>query len=392
MRAAWHGVSVSDDRARVDQTRWPWASRCGSSATRAARRARRPSTWRWSSTTGPPHGGHEIARGQHRAHAPRWSARADGVVARSPARSRRPTSGAHAVRRARRPVQRGDEPPVRDVAHPLGVSGPRTRPDHATHRGVRGFVDLHCHWVAAIDDGARTRRRGPGHAPRPPPGRLRRWSSPPPTCARGCSTTTAPRLERAFAAMQPNLSAAAVSLPRGAPGQRAFLRRRRLRPPGARRGPPLPRHRPRALHPRRSWSSSDTGAFPLRAAAPLLRPAPRRAAARPGSPGALRASVEGRRLPRPAARRGRAPPARRVLARGQVRARAPAGGREAPRGRRLRGGVLGRAQARDVDVVVPRPSNGSRRSSGPRRRSGCLGTGPGESCRVGCTPMRGRSS
>lgn len=30
----------------------------------------------------------------------------------------------------------------------------------AYHEGVRGFVDLHCHWISAIDDGAKTPEEG----------------------------------------------------------------------------------------------------------------------------------------------------------------------------------------------------------------------------------------
>jgi protein-tyrosine phosphatase len=77
---------------------------------------------------------------------------------------------------------------------------------------VRGFVDLHCHWVAAIDDGARTPDEGLAMlhglheagfdvvvaTPHMRPGMF---------------DNDRPGLERAFAAMQPNLSAAQVSLP-----------------------------------------------------------------------------------------------------------------------------------------------------------------------------------
>ena len=80
------------------------------------------------------------------------------------------------------------------------------------HQGVRGFVDLHCHWVAAIDDGARTPDEGLAMlhglheagfdvvvaTPHMRPGMF---------------DNDRPGLERAFTAMQPNLSAARVSLP-----------------------------------------------------------------------------------------------------------------------------------------------------------------------------------
>ena len=77
---------------------------------------------------------------------------------------------------------------------------------------MRGFVDLHCHWVAAIDDGARTADEGLAMlhglheagfdvvvaTPHMRPGMF---------------DNDRPALERAFQAMQPSLSGACVSLP-----------------------------------------------------------------------------------------------------------------------------------------------------------------------------------
>lgn len=81
------------------------------------------------------------------------------------------------------------------------------------HLGVRGFVDLHCHWVAAIDDGAKTPDEGLAmlHG-------LHQAGFDvvvaTPHMRPGMFDNDRPGLERAFAAMQPNLSAAQVSLPR----------------------------------------------------------------------------------------------------------------------------------------------------------------------------------
>jgi protein-tyrosine phosphatase len=77
---------------------------------------------------------------------------------------------------------------------------------------VRGFVDLHCHWVAAIDDGARTadeglamlhglHQAGFDHVVATPHMRP------------GMFDNDRAGLERAFAAMQPDLAQAQVSLP-----------------------------------------------------------------------------------------------------------------------------------------------------------------------------------
>jgi protein-tyrosine phosphatase len=80
------------------------------------------------------------------------------------------------------------------------------------HLGVRGFVDLHCHWVAAIDDGAKTPDEGLAmlHG-------LHQAGFDvvvaTPHMRPGMFDNDRPGLERAFAAMQPSLSVAQVSLP-----------------------------------------------------------------------------------------------------------------------------------------------------------------------------------
>jgi protein-tyrosine phosphatase len=77
---------------------------------------------------------------------------------------------------------------------------------------MRGFVDLHCHWVAAIDDGARTPdegllmlhgllQAGFDHVVATPHMRP------------GMFDNDCLRLEDAFAAMQPELAASRVTLP-----------------------------------------------------------------------------------------------------------------------------------------------------------------------------------
>ena len=77
---------------------------------------------------------------------------------------------------------------------------------------MRGFVDLHCHWVAAIDDGAKTADEGLAmlHG-------LHQAGFDvvvaTPHMRPGMFDNDRALLERAFAAMQPNLSAARVSLP-----------------------------------------------------------------------------------------------------------------------------------------------------------------------------------
>ena len=81
-------------------------------------------------------------------------------------------------------------------------------------------------------------RRGARDAARAPPGRLRRRRRDAAHAARACSTTTArPRTRLRRDAT--GLSAAEGPCPR-APRERALLRRRRLRPPRAGRGAPLP--------------------------------------------------------------------------------------------------------------------------------------------------------
>jgi len=66
------------------------------------------------------------------------------------------------------------------------------------------FVDLHCHWIADIDDGAEACPKGSrcfvGYA-RPASGL---WS-PPRTCVRACSTTEKADLEAAYQRMLPQL-------------------------------------------------------------------------------------------------------------------------------------------------------------------------------------------
>jgi protein-tyrosine phosphatase len=74
---------------------------------------------------------------------------------------------------------------------------------------VRGFVDLHCHWVAAIDDGARTTEDGLAM--------LRQLYQvgfddvvATPHMRPGMFDNDRERIERAFAAMQPMVSASAA--------------------------------------------------------------------------------------------------------------------------------------------------------------------------------------
>jgi protein-tyrosine phosphatase len=77
---------------------------------------------------------------------------------------------------------------------------------------VRGFVDLHCHWVAAVDDGARTPDEGLAM--------LRALHEAgfdvvvaTPHMRPGMFDNDRPALERAFAAMQPTLASAVFGLP-----------------------------------------------------------------------------------------------------------------------------------------------------------------------------------
>jgi len=81
--------------------------------------------------------------------------------------------------------------------------GGRTRPP-CYARSVRGFVDLHCHWVAAIDDGARTPDEGLEMLRQ-----LRQVGFDDvvatPHMRPGMFDNDRQRIERAFAAMQPIL-------------------------------------------------------------------------------------------------------------------------------------------------------------------------------------------
>lgn len=77
---------------------------------------------------------------------------------------------------------------------------------------MRGFVDLHCHWIAAIDDGARTHEEGVTM--------LRRLHEvgfdkvvATPHMRPGMFDNDKAGLERAFQSMQQTLSAASASLP-----------------------------------------------------------------------------------------------------------------------------------------------------------------------------------
>jgi len=77
---------------------------------------------------------------------------------------------------------------------------------------VRGFVDLHCHWVAAIDDGAKTPDEGLAML------RALRAAGfdevvATPHMRPGMFDNDRPGLERAFAAMQPILSGVSGEVP-----------------------------------------------------------------------------------------------------------------------------------------------------------------------------------
>ena len=217
---------------------------------------------------------------------------------------------------------------------------------------MHGFVDLHCHWVAAIDDGVRApaeawRSCGASRGSASDASWRRR------TCAPGCSTTTrrcstgrSTRCKRPLAQARAEGSLPEVHLA----SEHFFddvvfgrLRRGEGAPlPFVRAGGPALRG-----HARRSAASSSSS--PPTASRPraqsLLRPPPRRASPRSWpTPSATSRSGRTRRASTRSRRRS-APPARRLLARRQVRARRAARGGEASRGRRLRGSVLGRAQA-----------------------------------------------
>jgi protein-tyrosine phosphatase len=76
---------------------------------------------------------------------------------------------------------------------------------------VRGYVDLHCHWIAAIDDGARSVEEGMAM--------LRALYAAgfdevvaTPHMRPGMFDNDRPRIERAFSAMQPNLAALGAPL------------------------------------------------------------------------------------------------------------------------------------------------------------------------------------
>jgi protein-tyrosine phosphatase len=78
---------------------------------------------------------------------------------------------------------------------------------------MRGFVDLHCHWVAAIDDGARTPDEGLAMLHELHQAGFDVVVATP-HMRPGMFDNDRPGLERAFAAMQPILSEAQLSLPR----------------------------------------------------------------------------------------------------------------------------------------------------------------------------------
>ena len=77
---------------------------------------------------------------------------------------------------------------------------------------MRGFVDLHCHWVAAIDDGARTPDEGLAMLHGLHQAGFDRVMATP-HMRPGMFDNDRAALERAFASMQPSLAGASVSLP-----------------------------------------------------------------------------------------------------------------------------------------------------------------------------------
>jgi protein-tyrosine phosphatase len=77
---------------------------------------------------------------------------------------------------------------------------------------VRGFVDLHCHWVAAIDDGARTPEEGLAMLHGLHQAGFDRVMATP-HMRPGMYDNDRAALERAFASMHPILAGASVSLP-----------------------------------------------------------------------------------------------------------------------------------------------------------------------------------
>ena len=153
-----------------------------------------------------------------------------------------------------------------------------------------GFIDLHCHWVADIDDGVR--------APAAGVALLRGLQEigfsvviATPHMRPGMFDNDRASLSRAFDAMRVPLeqARAAGAAPGGAPGERALLRRRRLRAHPQGRRAPLPVVCPatasrapltvawpgapdaKARRPRRVRAR----ALPASRAQPLLRPPPR---------------------------------------------------------------------------------------------------------------------
>ena len=77
---------------------------------------------------------------------------------------------------------------------------------------MRGFIDLHCHWVAAIDDGAKTADEGLAMLAALRDAGFDQVVATP-HMRPGMFDNDRPALERAFAAMQPILSGAARPLP-----------------------------------------------------------------------------------------------------------------------------------------------------------------------------------
>jgi protein-tyrosine phosphatase len=77
---------------------------------------------------------------------------------------------------------------------------------------VRGFIDLHCHWIAAIDDGAKTADEGLAMLAALRDAGFDQVVATP-HMRPGMFDNDRPALERAFAAMQPILSGAARPLP-----------------------------------------------------------------------------------------------------------------------------------------------------------------------------------
>ncbi len=103
---------------------------------------------------------------------------------------------------------------------------------------MAAFVDLHCHWVAGIDDGARTQEEG--LAILAGLGELGFEHVVATLIMRpGMFDNDWTRLEEAYQRMLPALDRA-PALPRVLAGERAFLRRHGRRPHPRRRSAPLP--------------------------------------------------------------------------------------------------------------------------------------------------------